>query len=181
MAARPGSPSTNHHGWRRAVPAAIAGGALAAGLLIGAAAPTAFAVPSTKDNDAPAVPQVSPDDVLVQIANEYATGRGGGQVSNLIHDVMKLRQQGYRPSNSNATALAEALDKRPNQTPLVEALKGTLAYQRKLQAQSQASVTSGGVTAGINQAPPGMPVDPTNPNNTGVFIGPSGGIALPVG
>ncbi|SUA34096.1 Uncharacterised protein [Mycolicibacterium smegmatis] len=94
---------------------------------------------------------------------------------------MKLRQQGYRPSNSNATALAEALDKRPNQTPLVEALKSTLSYQRKLQAQNQASVTSGGVTAGINQAPPGMPVDPTNPNNTGVFIGPSGGIALPVG
>lgn len=178
MAARTGS--TNPYGWRRAVPAAIAGGALAAGLLIGAA-PTAFAVPSTKDKDAPAVPRVSPDEVLAQIANDYATGRGGGQVSNLIHDVMKLRQQGYRPSNSNATALAEALDKRPNQSPLVEALKSTLSYQRKLQAQSQASAPSGGVTAGINQAPPGMPVDPANPNNTGVFIGPSGGIALPVG
>ncbi|AKS33976.1 hypothetical protein [Mycolicibacterium goodii] len=178
MAARTGS--TNPYGWRRAVPAAVAGGALAAGLLIGAAAPTAFAVPSTKENDAP-VPQISPDEVLAQIANEYATGRGGGQVSNLIHDVMKLRQQGYRPSNSNATALAEALDKRPNQTPLVDALKSTLAYQRKLQAQSQAAVTGGGVTGGINQVPPGMPFDPANPNNTGVFLGPSGGIALPVG
>jgi hypothetical protein len=50
---------------------------------------------------------------------------------------MKLRMQGFRPSNANAQALQEALDDRPNQTPLVEALKATLQYQRKLQAQQQ--------------------------------------------
>ena len=85
-------------------------------------------------------------------------GAGGGQVSNLIHDVMKLRAQGFKPSNANQQAITKALDYRPNQAPLIEALKETLAYQRKLQAQMQ-NANAGqqpGYNFGVGQPPPGM-------------------------
>ena len=78
------------------------------------------------------------DQALAIINNEYALGDGGGQLSTLIDDVMKLRAQGFKPSNANKLAIEDALEHRPNQTPLVEALKATLQYQRKLQAQAAA-------------------------------------------
>ena len=37
-----------------------------------------------------------------------------------------------------------ALDKRPNQAPLLAALKETVAYQRKIQAQAAAQQAQGG-------------------------------------
>jgi hypothetical protein len=77
------------------------------------------------------------DQALVIINNEYAKGDGGGQLSALIDDVMALRAQGFKPSNANKLAIEDALAHRPNQSPLVEALKTTLQYQRKLQAQQQ--------------------------------------------
>ena len=61
---------------------------------------------------------------------------------------MTLRAQGFRPSNANRLAIQDALEHRPNQTPLVEALKATLAYQRKLQAQAAMAGSGQGRNAG---------------------------------
>ncbi|WP_158019721.1 hypothetical protein [Mycolicibacterium rhodesiae] len=77
------------------------------------------------------------DEALMIIYNEYNMGEGGGQLSRLIDDVMNLRAQGFKASNANKLAIQDALDHRPNQAPLIEALKATLQYQRKLQAQQQ--------------------------------------------
>jgi hypothetical protein len=77
------------------------------------------------------------DQALTIIYNEYNMGDGGGQLSKLIDDVMDLRAQGFKASNANKVAIQDALEHRPNQAPLVEALKATLQYQRKLQAQQQ--------------------------------------------
>ena len=41
------------------------------------------------------------DQALAIIHNEYALGDGGGQLSTLIDDVMKMRAQGFKPSNAN--------------------------------------------------------------------------------
>ena len=81
---------------------------------------------------------------------------------SLIDDVMNLRSQGFRPSNGNAQALLGALDKRPNQTPLVDALRATLAYQRKLQTQS--AMAESGEGGSTPQAPSWAPV-PGQDNN----------------
>jgi hypothetical protein len=173
--------------WRRVATGSVAGGALIAGLLVGAGVPLAAADPAqpTTAADAPAAaaasaPQMTADEALAIISKDYDTGAGGGQISQLIHEIVRLRSQGYKPSNANREAITAALDKRPNQVPLIDALKKTLSYQRKLQAQSSAQGGSGGFTAGINQAPPGMPSNPAGPS-PGVFIGPSGGIQQPLG
>ncbi|MGV0838313.1 hypothetical protein [Mycolicibacterium thermoresistibile] len=139
------------------------GSALAAGVLMVAGMGTAHA------------------DVLDDVYGEYATGRGGGQVSNLVHDSMKLRAQGFAPSRSNLTAIEDALAYRPNQKPLIDALKDTVAYQRKRQAQAANAQPSNPFTVGINQLPPGVPQDPTNRDNTGIFIAPGGSIQQPIG
>lgn len=180
MTSRTGTPRDI---WRRVVAGGIAGGALTAGLLVGVASPVALAQPAdpsaqteapepqaegpktpcTGDDckkGQPDAPKINADQVLQAIHEEYRQGDGGGQVSVLIDDAVKLRKLGFRPSNSNAMALADALQRRPNQTPLVEALKETIAYQRKLQARAaQQAAASGGSIAGIpvTQAP-AMPV-----------------------
>ena len=129
-------------GWRRAFTSVAASGALAAGLLIGAGAGTANA------------------DVLDDIYAQYDTGAGGGQVSNLIHDAMRMRSQGFVPSKGNMADLEEGWAKRPNQGPLVSALESTVAYMRRSQMRSQ---QSGPVlnppTIGINQYQPGRVPD----------------------
>jgi hypothetical protein len=176
----------NHHFWRRAV----AGSAMGVGLLVGIGSPAALAQPEPTpvtdaprgETDAPATPTMTADQALAIIANEYDTGAGGGQLSNLIHDVLTLRAQGFMPSNANKLAIQEALEKRPNQTPLIEALEETLAYQLTLKSrQAAAGAPQGGFNAGINQLPPGQTPDPTDPDNTGVFLGPTGGITQPIG
>ena len=120
-------------------------------------------------------------DVLDDVYGEYATGRGGGQVSNLVHDSMKLRALGFAPSRSHLTEIEDALKYRPNQKPLIDALKDAIAYQRKRQAQAANAQPSNPFTMGINQLPPGVPQDPTNPDNTGIFIAPGGNIQQPIG
>lgn len=164
------------HSWRRVVGVAVTGGALVVGL----GAPTAAADPAepTAQADAPA-PQMTADEALSIVAKDYDTGAGGGQISTLIHDILTLRQQGYRPSNANREAITEALDKRPNQVPLIKALKSTLAYQRKLQAQSRAQIPQqSGLNPGMGQFPGGIaPI----PGGAGAQPGPSGGIQIPLG
>jgi hypothetical protein len=178
---------TNHHFWRRVV----AGSAMGVGLVVGIGSPAALAqpeptpvtdAPPNQQAEAPATPTMTADQALAIIANEYDTGAGGGQLSNLIHDVLTLRAQGFMPSNGNKMAIQEALEKRPNQTPLVEALKQTLNYQLTLKSrQAAAGAPQGGFNAGINQLPPGQQPNPTDPDNTGVFLGPTGGITQPIG
>jgi hypothetical protein len=126
-----------------------------------------------------APPPMSADQVLSIIYTEYAQGDGGGQISKLIDDAMKLRALGFKPSNANVAALTEALNHRPNQVPLVEALKETIAYQRKLKAQMENNATGQqpGYNFGVGQPPPGMgpalpPGVPPDPGNgSGVFVG----------
>ena len=52
---------------------------------------------------------------------------------------------GFKPSNANKDAIVAALDKRPNQAPLIDALQETIAYQRQ-------NPGAGGSTAGSNRA-----------------------------
>jgi hypothetical protein len=167
----------NREIWRRVVIGGIAGSALAAGLLTGVTAPTALAQPAepTTETEAPPAAAGQPgesctgddcakpeeatmtaDQALAIIKSEYDLGEGGGQLSQLIHDVMKLRDQGFRPSNENKLAIQDALEHRPNQTPLIEALKETLAYQHKLQARAEQSSSSSGPAAGPVPVLPGM-------------------------
>lgn len=170
------------HGWRRIVTGSVTGGALVLGLLVGAGVPVATAdpaEPTTAADAPPAAPQMTADEALAIVAKDYDTGAGGGQISQLIHEILTLRQQGYRPSNANREAITEALDKRPNQTPLIAALKSTVAYQRKLQAQSNAQVSPGGGT-GFGQLPPAAAANPANPNNP-VLTAPGIGVQQPLG
>lgn len=140
-----------------AAKAANAGPAAAAG----PAAPTDPAAPA--DPAAPPGTQmvaVTPDQLLLELAKEYDTGAGGGQVSKLVHSVLQMRAQGFKPSKANNAAIGEALTYRPNQGPLVAALKETLAYQQKQKAQNdtlQGNNSGGPFTIGINQADPNHP------------------------
>jgi hypothetical protein len=174
---------------------AVAGGALAASLLTGFGVATAFAEPvesctgadchktdpaaATAQPDAP--PMMTADQALAIIAQDYDLGAGGGQLANLIHDVMTLRAQGFKPSNANKIAITEALEDRPNQAPLIAALKDTLAYQRKLKAQMENSggQQQPGYNFGIGQAPPGM--GPAVPPGVPVEPGGNPGVVLGVG
>jgi hypothetical protein len=147
-----------------------------------AAAAAAGCEPDDKKcSDAANTPKkVNGDQILMAIHEQYRQGDGGGQISKLIDDAVKLRQQGFRPSNANAEALQDALDARPNQTPLVEALKSTIAYQRKLQAQQQMAAQQGPQAGPVPVIPPAANTGPqagqnTNPGTT------SGSINIPLG
>ncbi|MFY9917785.1 MAG: hypothetical protein WAL26_05235 [Mycobacterium sp.] len=137
---------TSQNGWRR-LTGALAGGAVAGALIVGIGAPTALAAPGDDDTtatDAPAAPTMTGDQALAIIQQDYDLGAGGGQLSNFVHEVLVLRNLGFRPSKANQTAIVEALEKRPNQAPLLEALKATVAYQRRIQAQAEAQQGQGG-------------------------------------
>jgi hypothetical protein len=180
---------TSGNRWRRAVTRTVAGSALAAGLLAGVGAPSALADPPVDPNADPAAadaaapaPQMTADEALAIIDKEYDTGSGGGQLSTLIHSVLQLRAQGFKPSNANREAIIAALDKKPDQMPLIDALKNTLAYQRKLQARANGAPSSGGISAGINQTGPGQVPIPGAPGIPGISLGPdNAGIQVPIG
>lgn len=154
-------------------------GALVVGCLAsGFAAPAALAQPSDSSTQSQETAtqerpkRVSGDQVLMAISQEYETGAGGGQVSKLIDQVMTLRKRGVRVSNSNAQALVAALDKRPNQKPLINALEGTLSDQRRQFARGGIQAAPGApivATPGSPHAPigggysPGNPMDRDNP------------------
>ena len=161
--------------WCRTAVAALAASALAGGLALGVATPGAVAQPadsstSTEETQAP----ISPDQVLMMISQEYQVGRGGGQVSKLIEQVMTLRMRGVRPSRGNAVALAAALEKRPNQVPLIQALEETLTYQRKQMMRSSNQVPSGSgappvATPGAPGAPGWVPGNPMQQDSDTIF------------
>ena len=131
--------------WRRAV-RGTAIGALTAGLLVGVGLPQAAADPTAAPAtpsapatpDANGVPQFqSAEQLLAFIDQEYDQGAGGGQMSNLIKSVMKFRAHGIKPSRTNIAEIQNALQYRPNQKPLIQALQNTLGYQQKIYAQMQ--------------------------------------------
>ena len=152
------SHTSRYTGWRRAFTGAVASGALAAGLMAGLGSGTASA------------------DVLDDIAAQYDTGAGGGQVSELIHVALKMRALGYVPSKGNMDDLVAAMDKRPNQTPLIAALSNTIAFQKRNQARGQQQQAP--VNIGINHVRPDQPHRPQSGFGIG---GPGGGINIPLG
>ena len=169
---------TSQNGWRR-LAGALAGSAIAGALIVGFGTPPAMSAPGddTTDTETPATPTMTADEALAIIQQDYDTGAGGGQLSNLVHEVLVLRNMGFKPSNGNKLAIQEALEKRPNQGPLVEALKATIAYQRRLQAQAAAQQEQG--------ANPGFSIGgaPAPFDQGGVIMGGSGGssINMPLG
>jgi hypothetical protein len=96
----------------------IAGVALAVGLVCGSAVPAHA-------------------DIIDDLAEQYAVGTGGGQLSKLLKITLKLRAMGYKPSQAYLDQVTAAEEYRPNQNPLIEALKNTVAYQAKVKAQTE--------------------------------------------
>lgn len=128
--------------------ATVEGGAATAGATTAAAAAATDAQPV--------------GDALDQLAEEYAIGSGGGQLSNLLKASLKMRAMGYRPSKANLEALSQAMRYRPNQLPMLQALKETIAYQQKVMAQTQILQRSqGNANSAVMGAGP-MPSD-SNP------------------
>lgn len=152
--------SLNRYPWRRSVAGMLAAGAMTAGLMSGFGMATALADPdeSTPDAAATSTPAPAPmtaDQALAIVAADYDLGAGGGQLSNLIHSVLKLRAQGFMPSAANRAAIEKALESRPNQAPLIAALEDTLAYQKKRKAQLEAmgGTPTGPLPNGVTPAP----------------------------
>lgn len=75
-------------------------------------------------------------DTLDDIAHEYSLGTSGGQVSNLTRQALQLRARGAQVSAAQDTALRAALDKRPNQMPLIKTLKSIVAAQTQYLQQA---------------------------------------------
>lgn len=133
-------------GARRAAAAAIAGAGLAVAVALGPAG-------------------AAQADVLDDLAQEFSTAAGAGQVSTLLNQSLKLRAAGVRPTGAELTAVQDALKYRPNQTPMIDALKDMVAGQSHRLDQLQAA-KKGDYSIGINQ------YDPTSPG--GVTVGPGG-------
>ncbi|MGE5695493.1 MAG: hypothetical protein ACM4D3_09735 [Candidatus Sericytochromatia bacterium] len=134
-------------GLRRAAAAAIAGTGVAVAVALGPAAGAAHA------------------DVLDDLAQEFSTAAGAGQVSTLLNQSLKLRAAGVKPTGAELTAVQDALKYRPNQTPMIDALKDMVAGQSHRLEQAQAA-KKGDVSIGINQ------YDPSSPG--GITAGPGG-------
>jgi hypothetical protein len=162
----------NRHRWLPTVTGALACGAMAAGVMGGFGAPTVWADPAEPSTQTDAPPPMTADEVLAIIDKDYDTGAGGGQLSTLIHDVMKLRALGFKPSNANKEAITKALDYRPNQEPLIQALQETLSYQRKMQALAQNA---------NNPAQPGFSIGGAPPPGMGAPVPPGMGAPVPPG
>lgn len=139
---------------RRAATAALAGAGMAVTLML---APMLTPAPG-----------IARADVLDDLGKEFTTAAGAGPIADLVNQSLKLRAMGFRPSKAELDGITQAETYRPNQTPLIKALKATVAGQSKLQQETQALQGSGqnqfGV--GINQ------YDPNSPG--GVTAGPGG-------
>ena len=164
---------------RTALAAAVLTGALACGASgVAAAEPSLVPTPTPRptvavEGGAAATPKVAAaaaPDVLDTLAEQYAVGAGGGQLSNLLKVALKLRAMGFRPSKPYLDEIQTAMGYRPNQLPLIDALKDTIAYQQKLRAQmelltkAQARQSTGSAVMGAGQMPAaGNPANPAPP------------------
>ena len=127
----------NTHSWRRTATGLLATVLVTAGSMFGAGLAHA--------------------DVLDDLQQQYDIGSSGGEISTLVHSVVKMRAQGYRPSKGNMADIQAALDQRPNEMPLIKALKATVAFQTRTQSRANATPQSpivvGGTPGGL---PPGI-------------------------
>jgi hypothetical protein len=107
-------------------------------------------------------------DVLDDLAKEFTTAAGGGELSNLLNESLQLRAAGYRPTKSAYDAIQNALNYRPNQVPLIHALQASVAVQMKQKQEADTMAGNGQqpFTVGVNQ------YDPSNPG--GINAGPGG-------
>jgi hypothetical protein len=138
-------------GWKRTLAGALASTGLAVALTLGSTPATAHA------------------DVLDDLANEFTTAQGAGQIPALLNQSLKLRGAGYNLTNGETAAIQDALTRRPNQTPLINALKDAISGQTKRMKQNkiaQSGGQQGPFSVGINQ------YDPNSPG--GVTAGPGG-------
>ncbi len=166
-------------GWGRGLLGSIAGAGVVIGAVLGSG--PAFADPSLVPTPTPkptiaaeggaaagaaaaaaaAATTPAAGDVLDQLAEDYAVGAGGGQLSNLLKLSLKLRSMGFKPSKQYLDELQAAMKYRPNQLPLIDALKDTIAYQQKLKAQMEilsSAQAQQGAAMGAGAAPgPGSP------------------------
>jgi hypothetical protein len=134
--------------WRRTFGAALAGMGLAVALALGPA------------------PGMARADVLDDLANEFTTAAGGGEVSTLLNQSLRLRATGFQPTAGELAAIQDSLKYRPNQTPMIKALSAAVQGQTHRMKQAQAGNQQPGYTVGVNQ------YDPNNPG--GVSLGPGG-------
>jgi hypothetical protein len=112
-------------------------------------------------------PATARADVVDDLANEFTTAPGAGEIPKLLNTSLKLRAAGFRATNGEMAALQDSLNSRPNQTPMINALKQMVAGQTHRMQQAQAANRGQGpVTVGINQ------YDPNSPG--GVSFGPGG-------
>ena len=119
-------------------------------------------------------------DVLDDLAQDYAVGSGGGQLSNLLRTSLKLRAMGFKPSKANLAEITEAMDYRPNQNPLISALKDTIAYQQKIKAQMEILQQYQQNQNGANNAVMGAGQMPADSNPAQLPGAPAQGGAAPV-
>ena len=141
-------------GWLRGAVSGIAGTALVVGIAVtaqgtAAADPSLVPTPTPKPTvaveggaaagmtTAATATAATGGDVLDLLAQEYAVGAGGGQLSNLLKMSLKLRAMGFKPSKPYLEEISAAMKYRPNQGPLISALKDAIAYQQKIRAQTQ--------------------------------------------
>lgn len=141
-------PKKSDPAWRRTVGVALAGTGLAIALALGSA------------------PGMARADVEDDLAHEFTTAAGGGAVSTLLNQSMKLRGAGFAPTAGELAAIQDSLNYRPNQTPMIKALTAAVQGQTHRLKQAQAANQPNCCTVGINQ------YDPNNPG--GVNVGPGG-------
>jgi hypothetical protein len=108
-------------------------------------------------------------DVIDDLSNEFTLASGGGEIPSLLNQAVKLRNAGFKPTTGELNAISDSLKQRPNQTPMINALKAAVAGQTHRMAQANAANNnnnSGCCTIGINQYNPYSP--------GGVTAGPGG-------
>lgn len=140
----------NTRTWRRVAAVAVTGAGLAAGAVVGPA-PIAAA------------------DVIGDLACEFGTAPGSGNVSGLLNQSVALSAQGFRPSPANLAAITDSLRYRPNQVPLIEALTSAVDGQQNTRTLAAAASAGMGPTSTfqVNQAPTGGISNPYQINGLG--------------
>ncbi len=137
--------------WRRTVGVALAGTGLTLALALGSA------------------PGIARADVLDDLANEFTTAAGGGEIPTLLNQSLKLRTLGFPATAGELAAISDAEKYRPNQTPMIKALSAAVQGQSHRMKQAQAGNPQQCCTVGINQY---------NPSNPGGLTAGPGGVSL---
>ena len=82
-------------------------------------------------------------DVLDDLAIEFTTAQGAGQIPALLNQSLRLRGAGYNLTNGEMAAIQDALTRRPNQTPLINALKDAVSGQTQRMKQNKIAQSAG--------------------------------------